>query len=120
MNIILDKRRIIKLTDSNISIQSSRDDSSYERKNVSFHDVSEQYLHRVWRSLPTVCQEYLLTPWNARGRVNCPWKACVQNTSNEEKRRELEGKKKALHIRISHKGDKRYRSGVEQGPVMSK
>lgn len=25
------------------------------------------------RTLPTVCQENLLTPWNARGRVNCPW-----------------------------------------------
>jgi hypothetical protein len=29
-------------------------------------------------SSPRVCQANLLTPWKARGSVNCPWKACVE------------------------------------------
>ena len=29
---------------------------------------------KITANAPKLCQENLVTPWNASGRVNCPWK----------------------------------------------
>ena len=86
MNIVYFGITIKNLTDPDISIQSGRNDSSYERKNVSYQQVSECFeLVNGLRSSPRVCQAKTLTPWKARGNVNCPWKACVEIYMNVQK-----------------------------------